>query len=144
VKEGRYLLYNRLQFEQARENDDEFSRLVWFLIGGGRGGENRAKILFAIHERPRNLNQLAKFIGVDYRSVQHHMSVLQKNNMVESSGERYGVVYSIHPWLNYHFRTFEKVCAKLGFQGTPLVEKSTGSFPGVTLQSGPASDVLLR
>lgn len=107
-------MYIQTHFERGK-GDEEFKRLLWFLIGGGRGGENRARILFAIRERPRNLNQLAKFIGVDYRSVQHHMNVLQKNNLVESSGERYGVVYSIHPWLNHHFATFEIICAKLGF-----------------------------
>jgi DNA-binding transcriptional ArsR family regulator len=96
-------------------NDEEFRRLLWFLLGGSRGGENRAKILAAIKSRPSNLNQLAKLIGVDYRSVQHHMTVLQKNNLVLSSGERYGVVFSVHPYLNYHFETFQQVCAQLGY-----------------------------
>lgn len=95
--------------------EEEFRRLLWFLIGGSRGGENRVKILVAIRKRPRNLNQLAKSIGVDYRSVQHHMAILQKNNLVQSSGERYGVMYSLHPWLELHFETFRQVCTEIGF-----------------------------
>jgi len=85
------------------------------LLGGSRGGENRAKILSAIKSKPSNLNQLAKVIEVDYRSVQHHMAVLQKNNLVVSAGQRYGVVYSIHPYLGYHFQAFEEICTELGY-----------------------------
>jgi len=99
----------------GRGGDEEFRRLLWFLLGGTRGGENRAKILNAIKTRPSNLNQLAKLIGVDYRSVQHHIAVLQKNNLVQSSGVRYGVVYSLHQYLSYHYATFEQVCLQLGY-----------------------------
>jgi DNA-binding transcriptional ArsR family regulator len=95
--------------------DGEFRRLLWFLLGGSRGGENRAKILSAIKSRPCNLNQLAKLIDVDYRSVQHHMSVLQKNNLVLSAGQKYGMVYSTHPYLDYHFHVFEQICVELGY-----------------------------
>jgi DNA-binding transcriptional ArsR family regulator len=98
-----------------KKPDEEFRRLLWFLLGGTRGGENRAKILNAIKARPCNLNQLAKLLGVDYRSAQHHMSVLQKNNLVLSAGQRYGVVYSVHPYLEYHFEVFEEVCLELRY-----------------------------
>ena len=101
--------------EKIVNGGEDFKRLLWFLIGGSRGGENRAKILNAIRSRPRNVNQLAKTIGVDYRSVQHHMSILQKNNLVQSSGQRYGVVYSIHPWLEHHFGTLEQICLQMGY-----------------------------
>jgi len=95
-------------------SDDDFRRLLWFLLGASRGGMNRAKIVSTIRERPCNLNQLAKIVGIDYRSVQHHMGILLKNHLVVGSGERYGMVYSIHPWLDHHFATFEDVCGKLG------------------------------
>ena len=116
--------------DQNDNRDEEFRRLLWFLLRGSRGGENRAKILNAIRSRPGNLNQLAKLIGVDYRSVQHHMVVLQKNNLVLSAGQGYGVVYSIHPWLAYHFKIFEEVCQQLDIgitaprsRGSDVIEK---------------------
>jgi DNA-binding transcriptional ArsR family regulator len=105
--------------------DEEFRRLLWFLLGGSRGGENRVKILIAVKSRPSNLNQLARTIGVDYRSVQHHMSVLLKNNLVLSAGERYGVIYSIHPWLDHHYRTFELVCGELGYAPMPQISRAS-------------------
>ena len=44
------------------------------------------------------------------------MGVLLKNSLVIGSGEKYGVVYSIHPWLDHHLATFEQVCQRLGYQ----------------------------
>jgi DNA-binding transcriptional ArsR family regulator len=133
---------------ERNNSDEEFRRLLWFLLGASRGGENRAKILNAVRERPNNLNQLAKLIGVDYRSVQHHMAILQKNNLVQSSGERYGVVYSIHPWLDYHIKTFEQVCTQLGFLTVPQVVRSEIQQKKSRLVTMPqislASDALLR
>jgi hypothetical protein len=46
---------------------NEFQRLLWFLLGGSRGGENRAKIIYILRSRPHNVNQLAKILNVDYR-----------------------------------------------------------------------------
>ena len=110
---------------ENRSGDEEFRRLLWFLLGGSRGGENRVRILNAIRARPNNLNQLSRLLEIDYRSVQHHMGVLLKNSLVIGSGEKYGVVYSIHPWLEHHIATFEQVCQKLGYQTiTPSISPS--------------------
>ena len=94
---------------------NEFHRLLWFLLGGSRGGENRARIVYALRARPRNVNQLAKLLNVDYRSAQHHIGVLMKNSLVMASGLRYGMTYSIHPWLEHNFKEFDEICGKIGF-----------------------------
>ncbi len=135
---------------ENRNGDEEFRRLLWFLLGGSRGGENRVRILNAIRTRPNNLNQLSKLLGIDYRSVQHHMGVLLKNSLVIGSGEKYGVVFSIHPWLEYHSATFEQVCQKLGYpvnapNTSPLkARKHASRKVGATVmrQILPASDGL--
>lgn len=93
--------------------DPELRRLLWYLLGGTRGGENRAKILLALRERPGNLNQLATRLGFQYRLVQHHIEVLKRNSLVTASGEHYGLTYFIHPWLDARFHIFEDVARKL-------------------------------
>jgi DNA-binding transcriptional ArsR family regulator len=117
---------DREDFSENR-NDEEFRRLLWFLLGGSRGGENRVRILSAIRSRPNNLNQLSRLLGIDYRSVQHHMGVLLKNSLVIGSGEKYGIVYSIHPWLHHHFATFELVCEKLGYSTNGVILSASNS-----------------
>ncbi len=48
-------------------------QLLWYLIAGTRGGMNRARILEALHERPYNANQLSETLGLDYRTIRHHL-----------------------------------------------------------------------
>ncbi len=94
----------------------ELRRLLWFLLGGTRGGENRARIISQLRDRPSNLNQLAKHMGVEYRAVQHHIEVLRRNSLVVSSGEKYGVTYLLTPWLESNYGIFEEICRKLNFK----------------------------
>jgi DNA-binding transcriptional ArsR family regulator len=100
-------------------DDSELRRLLWYVLGGKRGGENRARIIFALRERPSNLNQLATKMGVQYRLVQHHIEVLKRNSLVTSSGEHYGLTYFLHPWLDAHFDVFEEIARKLRFGPSP-------------------------
>ena len=94
-------------------DDPELRRLIWYLLGGTRGAENRAKIKRAIGERPRNLNQLSKDLGFQYNLVQHHVNVLKRNSLVSAVGEHYGVTYFLSPWLEAHFDVFELVAREL-------------------------------
>ena len=94
-------------------DDPELRRLLWYLLGGTRGAENRVKIIRAIRERPRNLNQLATDLGFQYTLVQHHVGVLKRNSLVSTVGEHYGMTYFLSPWLDAHFEVFEAVSHEL-------------------------------
>ena len=47
----------------------------------------------ALANRPRNANQLAEDLDLDYKTVRHHLDVLVENDIVQSSGDDYGAVY---------------------------------------------------
>lgn len=93
--------------------DPDAKRLLWFLFAGSRGGENRIRIIDLIKERPHNMNQLAEAMGVDYKAVQHHIGVLEKNNMVTRTGEKYGVLYFISNYLEANIGAFDEVKAAI-------------------------------
>jgi DNA-binding transcriptional ArsR family regulator len=93
--------------------DREAKRLLWYLFAGSRGGENRIRIIELIKEQPHNINQLAEALGIDYKSVQHHMGVLEKNNMVTKVGEKYGVIYFISNYLEANIEAFNGVKAAI-------------------------------
>ena len=94
-------------------DDPELRRLLWYLLGGTRGGENRARIIRALRERPRNLHQLATDLSMQYNLVQHHVGVLKRNSLVSSVGEHYGMTWFLSPWLEGHFETFDAVARQL-------------------------------
>jgi predicted transcriptional regulator len=97
-------------------NDPELRRLLWFLLGGKRGGENRARIIQTLRVRPRNLNQLANELDLQYKAIQHHVKILVNSSLVIPSGGGYGAVYVLSPWLKYHIEIFDEVCASIGIR----------------------------
>lgn len=94
-------------------DDPELRRLLWYLLGGTRGGENRAKIIRAIKERPRNLHQLATDLGMQYNLVQHHVGVLKRNSLLTSAGEHYGMTWFLSQWFEARFDVFVEVAREL-------------------------------
>jgi len=94
-------------------NDPDAKRLLWFVFAGSRGGLNRLKIISKLKENPLNTNQLANEMGLDYKAIQHHIKVLQKNNMITKIGEKYGVTYFISTFLEVNMETFEEIERKL-------------------------------
>ena len=95
-------------------NDPDAKRLLWFVFAGSRGGLNRLKIISKLKEKPFNTNQLANEMSLDYKAIQHHIRVLEKNNMITKVGEKYGVAYFISAFLEVNMETFEEIEAKLG------------------------------
>jgi predicted transcriptional regulator len=98
------------------QDDPELRRLLWFLLGGSRGGPNRARIIRILQRKPSNQNQLSDELGMQYKGVQHHVKVLARSSLVIGTGEKYGVTYSLSPWLESHIELFEEVCRKLAFE----------------------------
>lgn len=93
--------------------DPNAKRLFWYLFAGSRGGNNRIKIIELLKEHPFNINQLAETLKLDYKAIQHHISVLEKNNMVSKMGEKYGVSYFISDYLESNITTFDQITSQL-------------------------------
>ena len=82
---------------------------LWYVLSGTRGGANRARILRALDERPRNANRLADDLDLDYKTVRHHLEVLEENNVVTDSGDDYGKVYLPSEEARVHWETVEEI-----------------------------------
>ncbi|HEV2226089.1 MAG TPA: winged helix-turn-helix domain-containing protein [Nitrososphaerales archaeon] len=96
--------------------DLELKRTLWFVLGGARGGKNRARMIHELSIRPLNLNQLAEKLGVDYRTIMHHAGVLKSNSLVVTEGEKYGAMYFLSPRLQASFGIFNELIAALHFE----------------------------
>ena len=69
--------------------------VFWLLFVESRGAANRIRIMSVLRKRPSNRNQLAKEIVIDYKNIQHHLKILERNNLVTKFGKNYGVVYCV-------------------------------------------------
>jgi DNA-binding transcriptional ArsR family regulator len=87
--------------------------VLWYVLTGTRGGKNRARILRALDERPRNANQLAEDLDLDYKTVRHHLDVLMDNDILTNSGDDYGAVYLPTDRARANWETVEDVLAEV-------------------------------
>ena len=90
-----------------------FKYLLGWLIAGTRGGVTRAKIIQTLNETPQNANQLATKLVMDYRTIRHHLEVLEKNRIITSSGEGYGKTYFLSPAMEENYALFEEIVKKI-------------------------------
>ena len=93
--------------------DPSTKRLLWFLFAGSKGGINRIKIIEFLQKQPYNTNQLAGLLNIDYKAVQHHLSVLEKNNLINKIGNKYGILYFISNYLESNLETYNEVKLKV-------------------------------
>lgn len=94
-------------------SDPAARRLLWYLFAGSRGGENRIKIINLLQDTPLNINRMAEVLNLDYKAVQHHVDVLQKNNLVSRMGEKYGIMYFVSNYLESNMDTFKEIVNKI-------------------------------
>ena len=87
--------------------------VFWFLFVGSRGATNRIRIMSALRKRPSNKNQLATELGIDYKGIQHHLKVLEKNNLVRKTGNHYDVVYCVSPLFENTEIVFDEIVYRL-------------------------------
>lgn len=83
--------------------------VLWYVLTGTRGGKNRVRLLRTLDERPRNANQLAEDLDLDYKTVRHHLDVLVDNDVVKSSGDDYGAVYLPTDRTRQHWETVNSI-----------------------------------
>ena len=87
--------------------------LLGWLIAGTRGGPTRARIIENLKETPQNANQLATSMKLDYKTVRHHLTVLEKNRIISSIGDKYGASYFLSQMMEENYALFEEILNKL-------------------------------
>ncbi len=101
------------QVSNARKTDKQTRKLLLYLFTSTRGGFTRLRIIIDLLEKPYNTRQLAKELDLDYKAVQHHMKVLEKNNMVLKIGEKYGAIFHLSNFLEINIGALDEAIDKL-------------------------------
>ena len=93
--------------------DPDMIRLLWFLFAGTRGGDNRIKILDLLIKNPLNINKISEELQLDYKRIQHHISILNKNNLVTKMGDKYGILYFISNYMEKNIESYYNIKKKM-------------------------------
>lgn len=100
-------------YRRDRNSGISMESVLWYVLTGTRGGSNRARILQTIDEQPRNANQLAETLELDYKTIRHHLDVLQENGIVTRSGTEYGAIYLPTEQARAHWELIEQICEQV-------------------------------
>ncbi len=97
------------------EPEPFFKQLLVYLFAGTRGAEMRVKIVLALAEKPSNINELAKRLGVDYKAIQYQFDVLYKNKLIETpQKESYGALYFLTPIMERSLDYVKEIWKRYG------------------------------
>ncbi|HEV2119630.1 MAG TPA: winged helix-turn-helix domain-containing protein [Candidatus Bathyarchaeia archaeon] len=117
-------LLHKIPFLQTTSREDPrvslygekyLKRLLWYLFAGTRGGPSRAEIIKALQNRPCNANQLAQILRVDYKTIQHHVGVLEENGLIIPSNKgSYGAVLFLTPKMEEALPILDEIWSKIG------------------------------
>jgi DNA-binding transcriptional ArsR family regulator len=95
-------------------------KILWELLAGTKGGMNRAKIIANLRGRPYNANQLAERLSLNYKTIKYHIEVLEKNDIVTSTGKGYGALYFLSDKMEENFSTFIHILADFSGSNTEI------------------------
>src|SRR5438876_5207433 len=104
----------RLRSDSQNE-EKHLKRLLWYLLGGTRGGPNRAEIIKTLQNRPCNANQLAETLRVDYKTIQHHIRILEENGLVSLANKgSYGAVMFLTSKMEEALPILDEIWSRIG------------------------------
>ncbi len=91
----------------------EIKKLFWFLFVESRGANSRIRIISVLRNLPRNRYQLSIELDLDYKNIQHHLKILEKNNLVIKTGNRYGLTFCVSSLFDNNEIIFDEIVDKL-------------------------------
>ena len=91
----------------------ETKTLFWLLFAGSKGSNNRIRIMSVLRKRPSNTNQLSIELDMEYKGIQHHIKILEENNLVKKIGNHYGVTYYVSELFMHNEIAFDEIRDKL-------------------------------
>jgi len=95
--------------------DVPYRRMLHYLFFASRGGSMRWRVVESVAAAPRNMNQLAEDLKVNYKTVQHHVRILKENDvLVASKAGSYGAVYFLTSRMESNLAVFREIWKGMG------------------------------
>ncbi len=94
------------------ETHPQTKMMFWHLFLRSRGGQNRVRIISLLRNKPSNKHQLSKDLELEYKGVQHHIKILENNNLVEKFEANYGAAYYLSTLFEENQAIFDEIAAR--------------------------------
>ncbi|QIQ75998.1 winged helix-turn-helix transcriptional regulator [Halogeometricum borinquense] len=89
--------------------DDGFTGLDTVRLPSDVNASVNASVRTALSDRPMNANQLATELNVGYRTIRHHIELLEEHDVVEGGDNDYGKLYFLTDRFETYRDTFEQI-----------------------------------
>jgi DNA-binding transcriptional ArsR family regulator len=101
---------------QKQRLDPAFKRVMMFLFLATKGGGNRIRIVKLLKHEALNANKIGEKLALDYKTVQHHLRILEENDVVVSSSPKgtYGAIYFLSQYFERQIASIEEMWVKFG------------------------------
>lgn len=96
-----------------KDYNPHFKRVLWYVFAATRGGPTRIRIVDFLRERPYNINQLSTELKMDYKTIQHHIKILEDNKIIVPEEKKYGTIYFYSPTFEQAMHVFEEIRGKV-------------------------------
>jgi predicted transcriptional regulator len=89
--------------------------VLWYLVAGTRGGLTRGRIIELVKKKPANAKRISDSLKLDYKTIRHHLRILEKNNIVYAVNKgSYGAVYFLTQMMEANSGIFKEIWERLG------------------------------
>lgn len=92
-----------------------------FVLTGTHGGETRLRVLKVLDERPQNTPQLAETLNVGQPTLNHHLTTLQENGLIEKRSTDHAAPYQITRQMRADWDDVEELFEQVEKPATPLL-----------------------
>ncbi len=93
--------------------DKHINELFSSVFTGMSGRYTRLKIICVLTEDPMNTLELSKKLDLDYKTIQHNLAVLEKNNLIIREGKGYGDIFFPSEIISSNLPTLYSVIRKV-------------------------------
>ncbi len=90
-------------------NQKPTQQILKWLLTTTRGGDTRIQILKTLKQTPQNTNQLATRLNRSYKTISHHLSILQKHKLVIPMGDNYGTTYFLSQTMEENYALLQEM-----------------------------------
>lgn len=60
-----------------------------------------------------NTNQLSNALDLDYKTIQHHLELLEENNVLTTMGADYGKTYFVTDQMEQNMDVLDEIASKV-------------------------------